>query len=151
MPNYHSSHPKDPLALESFLFMDLVYPEDQPMIMNMWNTLIQGSPVTFEMRWKPRLCDSNVPPWVLSACVPIFDENHVLVSIAGSTSDISTQKKAQEAAQARVEALEQVRASEMKFTRFAQLSPTAIYIFVPGVGKLVAHPSKCQNLSYSAR
>jgi PAS domain-containing protein len=131
----HSSHPKDPLGHENFLFMDLVYPEDQPMIMSMWNTLIQGSPVTFEMRWKPRLEDGDVPTWVLSACVPIFDEDDALISIAGSTIDISTQKKAQEATQARVEALEQVRASEMRFIRFAQLSPTAIYIFVPEVGK----------------
>jgi hypothetical protein len=118
--------------------MDLVYPEDQAMIMSMWNTLIQGSPVTFEMRWRPRLEDGDVPPWVLSACVPIFDENHALISIAGSTIDISTQKKAQEATQARVEALEQVRASEMKFIRFAQLSPTAIYIFVPEAGELIS-------------
>lgn len=54
---------------------------------------------------------------MLSARVPIFDEDNVLISIAGSTIDIAAQKKTQEATQARVEALEQARVSEMKFTR----------------------------------
>jgi PAS domain-containing protein len=116
--------------------MDLVYPDDQATVMSMWNTLTTGSPVTFEMRWKPPPGTDDPPQWVLSACVPIFGEDNLLISIAGNTIDISAQKKAQEATQARVEALEQARASELKFTRFAQLSPTAIYIFVPGSGML---------------
>jgi hypothetical protein len=116
--------------------MDLVYPDDQATVMSMWNTLVTGSPVTFEMRWKPRPGTNDPAQWVLSACVPIFGEDNVLISIAGNTIDISAQKKAQEATQARVEALEQARASELKFTRFAQLSPTAIYIFVPESGML---------------
>jgi hypothetical protein len=115
--------------------MDLVYPDDQALVMSMWNTLSQGSPVTFEMRWKSRPGIEDRPQWVLSACVPIYDEDKVLISIAGNTIDIAAQKKSQEAAQARVEALEQARLSEMKFARFAQLSPTAIYIFVPETGR----------------
>jgi hypothetical protein len=114
--------------------MDLVYPDDQALVMSMWNNLTQGSPVTFEMRWKPRAGSNEVAQWVLSACVPIFDGERTLVSIAGNTIDINAQKKSQEAAQARVEALEQARLSEMKFARFAELSPTALFIFVPESG-----------------
>lgn len=114
--------------------MDLVYPDDQAIVMSMWNTLAQGHPVTFEMRWKPRAGTNDTAQWVLSACVPVFDDEAKLISIAGNTIDINAQKKSQEAAQARVEALEQARLSELKFARFAQLSPTAIYIFVPQIG-----------------
>jgi hypothetical protein len=119
----------------NFLFMDLVCAEDRPILINAWNTLMGGSPITIEFRWKPPPGESSPPKWMLSTCVPIFDEDSVLISIAASNIDISAQKKVQEATQARVEALEQARASEMKFTRLAQLSPTAIYIFVPNVGE----------------
>jgi hypothetical protein len=114
--------------------MDLVYPDDQAIVMSMWNTLSQGSPVTFEMRWKPRVGSDDAAQWVLSSCVPILDDVGHLISIAGNTIDINAQKKSQEAAQARVEALEQLRLSELKFARFAQLSPTAIFIFIPDSG-----------------
>ncbi|KAF2029760.1 hypothetical protein EK21DRAFT_100980 [Setomelanomma holmii] len=113
-----SSHPRDLPAHVQFSFMDLVYPEDQALVLSMWNTLAQGSPVTFEMRWKPRDATNDAAQWVLSACVPIFDDDRKLIKVA----------------QARVDALEQARVSELKFARFAQLSPTAIYIFVPESG-----------------
>ena len=115
--------------------MDLVYPEDQPLVLSMWNTLMQGSPVTFEMRWKARNGTTDTAQWVLSACVPIFDHDGNLINITGNTVDINAQKKSQEVAQARVEALEYARLSELKFARFAQLSPIAIYIFIPDTGR----------------
>lgn len=129
-----SSHPKDLPTHVQFSFMDLVYEEDQALVMSMWNKLSLGNPVTFEMRWKPRPGSKDTAQWVLSACVPVFDDEGALIRIAGNTIDINGQKKSQEAAQARVEALEQARLSELKFARFAQLSPTAIYIFVPNSG-----------------
>jgi hypothetical protein len=119
--------------------MDLVHPEDRPMIMSMWNTLAQGYPVTFEMRWKPRPGCDEIGQYALTSCVPIYDEDNVLISIAGNVIDIDAQKKSQEATQARVEALEQARLSELKFARFAQLSPTALYIFIPKTGKYLEH------------
>ncbi|KAH7062972.1 hypothetical protein BKA63DRAFT_189888 [Paraphoma chrysanthemicola] len=129
-----SSHPRDLPAHVQFSFMDLVYPSDQALVLSMWNTLAQGSPVTFEMRWKSGDLSNQAGQWVLSACVPIFDDDGNLISIAGNTIDINAQKKSQEVAQDQVEALEQARLSELKFARFAQLSPTAIYIFVPETG-----------------
>lgn len=115
--------------------MDLVYPEDQPHVMSMWNNLALGKSVTFEMRWKPRPGSNDTAQWVLSACVPVFDDDKTLIGIAGNTIDINAQKKSQAAAQAQVEALEQARVAEMKFARFAQVSPVAIYIYVPESGK----------------
>ncbi|KAF1925275.1 putative histidine kinase HHK8p [Didymella exigua CBS 183.55] len=129
-----SSHPRNLPAHVEYSFMDLVYPDDQALVMSMWNTLTSGNPVTFEMRWKAARGTGDAAQWVLSACVPVFDDEGILISIAGNTIDIMAQKKSQEAAQARVEALERARISEQKFARFATLSPIAIYIFVPEKG-----------------
>jgi PAS domain-containing protein len=130
-----SSHPRNLPAHVDYSFMDLVYPDDQALVMSMWNTLVSGNPVTFEMRWKAAQGSEDPAQWVLSACVPVFDDEGTLISIAGNTIDIMAQKKSQEIAHTRVEALEQARLSEQKFARFAQLSPIAIYIFVPGQGE----------------
>ena len=132
-----SSHPQNLPAHVEYSFMDLVHPDDQALVMSMWNTLASGNPVTFEMRWKAAPGTDDAAQWVLSACVPVFDEEGTLISIAGNTIDIMAQKKSQEIAQARLEALERARISEQKFARFATLSPTAIYIFVPDKGKCV--------------
>jgi hypothetical protein len=120
--------------------MDLVHPDDRAMVMGMWNTLAKGSPVAFEMRWKLRngTNTDGSGNWVLASCVPIFDDEKVVCSVAGNIIDIDAQRKSQKAAQAQLEALEQARLSEMKFARFAELSPTAIYIFVPGTGECEA-------------
>ncbi|KAL7774419.1 hypothetical protein CFE70_005331 [Pyrenophora teres f. teres 0-1] len=128
-----SSLPKEGEHPE-FSFMDLVYPEDQPLVMSMWNNLALGKSVTFEMRWKARPGSNDPAQWVLSACVPVFDDDKQLIGIAGNTIDINAQKESQAVAQAQVEALEQARLAEMKFARFAQVSPVAIYIYVPESG-----------------
>jgi hypothetical protein len=115
--------------------MDLIFSGDRELVMSMWNTLTQGCPVTFEMRWKLCVGYSETGRWALTSCIPIFDDDKVLISIAGNAIDIDEQKRSQEATQARVEALEQARLSELKFARFAKLSPIAIYIFVPELGE----------------
>lgn len=130
-----SLHPVVSETHTDFSFMDLVYPPDGPLVLSQWNLLSQGVPVTFEMRWKGK--EYKDPPvgdgtddtqWILSACVPIMDEDNKLVSIAGNTIDIMAQKRVQEEALQRAEALERARASEHKFARFALLAPIAIYI-----------------------
>lgn len=115
--------------------MDLVYPPDAPMVLSQWNKLAQGSSVTFEMRWKGRNYgrgtndgSSDDCQWILSTCVPIMDKDGNLVSIAGNTIDINAQKRVQEEALQRAEALERARRSERKFARFALLAPIAIVI-----------------------
>lgn len=134
-----SSHPKELPDHVEFSFMSLVYPDDQALVLSMWNTLLEGTPVTFEMRWKPRPGTDDIAQWVLSACVPVLDDEGNLISIAGNTIDINVQKKSQAVAQAQVAALEQARLSELKFARFAQLSPTAIYIYIPETGRYSHH------------
>lgn len=148
--NAISSHPRNLPSHVEFSFMDLVYPDDQAVVMSMWNKLATGTSVTFEMRWKAAPNSDNPPLWVLSACVPIFDDEGSLISIAGNTIDINAHKQSQEVAQARVEALEQARKSEQKFARFAQLSPIAIYIFFPGEGKFIHEIFGTQLTNYKA-
>ncbi|KIW08451.1 uncharacterized protein PV09_01354 [Verruconis gallopava] len=133
-----SLHPREKDTHRDFSFMDLVYPADGPLVLSQWNKLAQGIPVTFEMRWKGRAFGKTDvgdgvedAQWVLSACVPILDDQGNLVSIAGNTIDINAQKRVQEQALQRAEALEMARASERKFSQFAQLAPIAIYILDP--------------------
>lgn len=130
-----SLHPAIDEAHTDFSFMNLVYPPDGPLVLSQWNKLLQGYPVTFEMRWKGKDYQNSAdgdgvddPHWVLSACVPIMDEDDNLISIAGNTIDINAQKRIQEEALQRASALERARASEHKFARFALLAPIAIYI-----------------------
>ncbi|KAL5113421.1 hypothetical protein ACEQ8H_008689 [Pleosporales sp. CAS-2024a] len=130
-----SSYPRNISSDEQFVFMHLIHKEDRPMVMRMWNTLVQGYPVSFEMRWTPQgNSSSNGGMWVLASCVPIFDDEKTPTSIAGNVIDIDGQKRSQETTQARIEALEQARLSELKFARFARVSPTALFIFVPETG-----------------
>jgi signal transduction histidine kinase len=108
-----SNHPRNLPAHVEFSFMDLAHPDDQATIMSAWNTLIQGNCVTFEMRWKARPESGDDAQWVLSACVPVFDEEQNLVSIAGNTIDINGQKKLQEVQRRQIdEALEAKRQQE---------------------------------------
>jgi hypothetical protein len=85
--------------------MDRVFEDDKEIVMEKWNTLIGGVPVTFEMRWKARKSaeadsvgkDSWVEAtWVSAACVPVMSEDGTLKSIAGFTTDISAQKNSEQ-------------------------------------------------------
>lgn len=108
-----SNHPRNLPDHVAFSFMDLAHPEDQATIMSAWNTLVQGKCVTFEMRWKSRPESTDDAQWVLSACVPVLDEDQNLVSIAGNTIDINGQKKLQEVQRRQIdEALEAKRQQE---------------------------------------
>jgi len=103
--------------------------------MSMWNKLAHGSPVTFEMRWKGRPDSTDAAQWTFCSCLPIFDENKSVIGVGGNIIDINAQKKSHDATQARLDAVEQARLSELKFARFAQLAPIAIYIYVPNTGQ----------------
>lgn len=137
-----SLHPRASETHQDFSFMDLVYPADGPLVLSQWNKLCQGIPVTFEMRWKGASYIDSEPgdgiedaQWVLSACVPIMDDQGQIASIAGNTIDINAQKRVQAQALQRAEALELARATERKFSQFALLAPIAIYA-LDGEGKM---------------
>jgi len=45
-----SGYPKDPSLNKEYTFLDYCMEEDAPMVMEQWNVLLGGKPVTFEMR-----------------------------------------------------------------------------------------------------
>ncbi|KAL6702936.1 hypothetical protein ACN47E_000778 [Coniothyrium glycines] len=129
-----SSFPKESSAHSKLTFMDFLYAEDRMLLTSRWSCLAQGIPLTCEVRWLPRAATGHHAQWVSLTCVPILDKEHRLLSITGNTVDISVEKKYREAFAARTEALEQAKLLETRFTRFAQLAPIAIFVFVPGSG-----------------
>lgn len=126
--------------------MDLVYEADRDMVRSKWNHLVQGNSVYFEMRVKrpgallnssenDPTSDSNDFQWIITACVPITDEDGNLVCIAGNTTDISVrnigykksfsmliseqaQKRGQTEALRKAQALESAEDSEQKLVNF---------------------------------
>lgn len=125
-----SGIPQDPTLNGPLVFNSRVYPDDADMVMSKWALCLQGKTTTFEMRWK-----SDSPEgwqWVVAACVPILDDKGAPQSIWGMTTNIGAQKKVEQEAIKRAEALEQARAIEARFFRFAEIAP---------VGILVAEPS----------
>jgi PAS domain-containing protein len=130
-----SSYSRGEAGATEYAFMESIYPDDRDKIMSVWNTLAQGIPLTFEMRWKPRAGTNDIAQWTLTTCIPVLDEKKNVVGIGGNIIDINAQKRSHEATEARVEALEQARLSELKFANFAQLSPIAIYIYDTEKGK----------------
>ena len=66
--------------------------------------------------------------WVLAACVPTRDEYGEVTSVSGCLTDIAAQKRSEQDALRRAEALERARASEQRFSRFAEFANVAIWI-----------------------
>lgn len=127
-----SGHPLTPQAHTQMRFMDLCHPDDAQLVINSWNKLIRGNPVTFEMRWKHTGSQSAKQlgaQWVLAATVPLYDENGKLRSISGCTTDINNQKLSEQIAHSRAEALERARTFEQRFVRFASVAPIVIFNF----------------------
>lgn len=96
----YSNHPRldSELTSSSLNFMDYVYEDDRESVLSEWIKITEGTPVTFEMRWKAAPGSQN-PIWVLAACVPLIQDG-VLISISGCTTNISAQKNFQTRIQA---------------------------------------------------
>ena len=103
--------------------------------MEKWNTLAEGMPVSFEMRWKrdpatdPRAVaegDKRKYLWILSACVPIKNKEGDVIGISGCNTDVSAQKESARVAQLKANALERARASEKRLVNYTQISPVAV-------------------------
>jgi signal transduction histidine kinase len=99
--------------------------DDADLVMEKWKVLLNGDSTTFEMRWKN---DTPTGQWVQAACTPIFDDAGNITSISGCTTDISAQKRAQEDALKKAEALEQVRISQARLLQFTDNAPIGIVI-----------------------
>lgn len=117
--------------------MNFVHEEDISLCMGYWKKLEQGTPVTFEFRWrKPEGKGPDREPkmgvlWVLAACVPVIAKDGTLMGISGCTTDISAQKRSEQDAIQRAEALERATASEQRFAKFAEHALVAIFITDP--------------------
>jgi PAS domain-containing protein len=114
--------------------MERVYEEDLALVQEKWSSLERGIPVTFEMRWKAkpsavagRGSDSE-PIWISAACVPVMSKDGALASISGFTTDISASKRDAQNMLERARILERAESSELRFAKFAELAPVAIFI-----------------------
>lgn len=127
-----SGHTGTQQAYTEMCFLDLCHPDDIQAVMDAWKQLLEGKPTTFEMRWKhinSPTAEALGAQWVLSACLPLYDESGKLSSISGCTTDINNQKLNEQIAHARAEAQERARTSEERFIRFATVAPIAIFNF----------------------
>lgn len=128
-----SGHPRETTKQEG-TWLDSVFPEDKEWLMGQWTQLVNGTSLTFEMRWKrpatsmPNGEEDLKGSWVLAACVPTFDDHGEITSISGCLTDIRLQKQSHCDAMKRAEALERAAASERRFSNFAENLNVGIWI-----------------------
>jgi hypothetical protein len=123
--------------------MERVYEEDLVLVREKWNSLERGIPVTFEMRWKAKPPTAgggpgSEPTWISAACMPVMSVDGRLASISGFTTDISASKRDAQNMLERARILERAESSELRFAKFAELAPVAIFIL--DVHKTVSDP-----------
>ncbi|KAK5691456.1 hypothetical protein LTR97_011449 [Elasticomyces elasticus] len=130
-----SGHPR-PSEAKEFSWLDCVFPEDRDYVFGFWGGLLAGETCNFEMKWKrpaaamPNGEEDINGQWVLAACVPTRNEDDGTIrSISGCITDIAAQKRSQQDALKKAEALERAYASEKRFTRFAESARVGIYQF----------------------
>ena len=127
-----SGHSYDPEAHTQRRFLDLCHPDDMTIVTDAWTQLLEGKPITFEMRWENMNSSTSKAlgaQWVQTACLPLFDEKGELRSVSGCTTDINNQKLGEKIAHSRAEALERARTFEERFVRFAFVAPIVIFNF----------------------
>ncbi|KAG9943177.1 putative histidine kinase HHK19p, partial [Aureobasidium melanogenum] len=121
-----STVPKQNEPVPAFSWLESVYDEDKDLVMSNWHSMLQGKPVTYQMRWKHP--DRSEGRWILAVCLPVMDEHGKIISIAGCTTDIDAQKRVEKDALQALQALERASASEQRFLRFTASSPVAVHI-----------------------
>lgn len=110
-----SSHPRDPTTWTESSWTTYIHEDDLKFVLSQWNLVTQGHALTFEMRWKsPPGENKSEGVWVLAACVPVTDADGRVITISCCTTDIRPQKKLQNEAVKRAEALERARLSEQE-------------------------------------
>lgn len=128
-----SGHPKDSTK-DEMTWTDCIFDEDNEWLSGQFSRIASGESITFEMRWKrpitdqPRSIMDYASQWVLAACVPIKDEQGQVTSVSGCITDIAAQKRSQQDAIRRAEALESAEDGEKRFTRFAENANVPIWI-----------------------
>lgn len=129
-----SGHPRD-TSCKGFSWEECVFDEDLDSLREKWAGLAtSGTPLSFPMRWKKSTLTSNGEPeeqWVMAVCVPIRNAEGEVQSICGCLTDLTFQRKSEEEAKGRAAALERAAASELRFSRFAELANVPIWIMDP--------------------
>lgn len=124
-----SGYPQDPAQNTSLAFRNCIYPDDIDLVMSQWAVCMEGKSTTFEMRW-----NSDSPEgwqWVVAACVPLTDDTGTVTSIWGMTTNIAAQKRVEQEAIKRAEALEKAREVEARFSRYAEIAPVGFLALEP--------------------
>jgi PAS domain S-box-containing protein len=115
---------------EPMVWANWIFEEDQEWLGGVWARLTAGASETFEMRWiGPDPTNRPAGQWVTAACVPTTDDAGNITTVSGCITDISAQKRSQEDAVKRAEALERAQASELRFADFVKHSNSAFYNF----------------------
>ena len=87
-----SGHPINSDAHTELRFLDLCHPDDIAMITVAWTGLLEGKPITFDMRWKhtPTASARSLgAQWVSAACIPLYDKSGMVRSVSGCTVNIN--------------------------------------------------------------
>ncbi|KAI5274978.1 hypothetical protein E4T47_02001 [Aureobasidium subglaciale] len=74
-----SSFPRQDAPVPAFAWLESVHDDDKELVMSNWNSMLQGKPVTYQMRWKhPHRPDGR---WILAVCLPVMDDHGKIASI----------------------------------------------------------------------
>lgn len=127
-----SGHPRG-TNVPAFSWLEHVHNDDKASARSLWDTVANGSSVTSELRFMSAPPDANGQAglrWTSAAVVPVLDdETGKVISISGCLTDISAQKRSQEDAIKRAEALELARVQEQRFRNFATVASCPVMIY----------------------
>lgn len=64
------------MGIEQLAFASYLYPDDYDMVIDKWQSMIGGTPTTFEMRWKAPLNEYGEDfAYTLAACMPVSESS----------------------------------------------------------------------------
>lgn len=86
-----------------------------------WDALLQGESRTFELR-----CRNGT--WCLCSALPTRDHSGQVDAIIGVITDIESQKRAEQEACAKLDALEKAQIAEKRYYRFLEIIPSGIAV-----------------------
>lgn len=111
-----SRHPRSETSATTWI--DSVKPEDQESVRAIWKTMIEGTPVTHEFRFKTPWNDKNGnrgDTWVLMSAYPEKDADGKLKSVFGSITNISAIKWAEDFQKRRMEEAIELKRQQENF------------------------------------
>ncbi|KAH0386632.1 putative histidine kinase HHK19p, partial [Aureobasidium melanogenum] len=89
-----------------------------------WDALLRGESRTFELR-----CRNGT--WGLCSALPTRNHSGQIDAVIGVITDIESQKRAEQEACAKLDALEKARIAEKRYYRFLEIIPSGIAVIDP--------------------